>query len=67
MPEYDYTAEKWIDSPVRVRASSRAHPLNSQRPTTRERDPKPKLSLVEWFIVGPLVIGLGFMAGVMWP
>lgn len=67
MPEYDYTAEKWIDLPVRVRASSRVHPLSSQRPTTRERDPKPKLSLVEWFIVGPLVIGLGFMAGVMWP
>lgn len=67
MPEYDYTAEKWIDSPVRVRASSRVHPLNSQRPATRENVSKPKFSLVEWFIIGPMVVGLGFMAGVMWP
>lgn len=67
MPQYDYTAEKWIDSPVQVRASSRVHPLNAQLPSPRESAPKPKLSLVEWFIIGPLVVGLGFMAGVMWP
>lgn len=67
MPEYDYTAEKWIDSQVRVKASSRVHPLNAPLLNTREKSPKPTFSLVEWFIIGPLVIGLGFMAGIMWP
>jgi hypothetical protein len=44
-----------------------AHYFPTLKPKTREDSPKPKLSLVEWFIVGPIVVGLGFMAGIMWP
>jgi hypothetical protein len=42
-------------------------PPKAETTPTREDSPKPKLSLVEWFIVGPIVVGLGFMAGMMWP
>lgn len=50
---YDYMAEKWIDDPVQRQA-----PPKPKRPT---------FSLVEWFIIGPMVVGLGFMAAIMWP
>ena len=43
------------------------HYFSALKPKTREGSPKPKLSLVEWFIVGPIVVALGFMAGIMWP
>lgn len=47
--------------------SPNSHSFVPHKPKTRESVPKPKLSLVEWFIIGPMVVGLGFMAGVMWP
>ena len=53
---YDYMAEKWIDDPTEK--------------VERQAPPKPKrptFSLVEWFIIGPMVVGLSFMAAVMWP
>ena len=67
MAQYDYMAQEWIDDTRRSVRASEVHPPNAETTTTREGPPKPKLSLVEWFIVGPIVVALGFMAGIMWP
>ena len=55
-----------IDAPRRFVRASPTHPLNTMTtPTAKENHPR--FSLVEWFIIGPMVVGLGFMAGIMWP
>jgi len=63
---YDCTDEKWIDAPRRFVRASPSHPLNTT-PTPTAKESRPRFSLVEWFIIGPIVVGLGFMAGIMWP
>jgi hypothetical protein len=67
MAQYDYMAQEWIDDKRQSVRASEVHPPNAETTPTREGSPKPKLSLVEWFIVGPIVVGLGFMVGIMWP
>lgn len=63
---YDSTDEKWIDGNRRFMRASPSHPLNTT-PTPTTKESHPRLSLVEWFIIGPMVVGIGFMAGIMWP
>ena len=63
---YDCTEEKWIDAPRRFVRASPSHLLNYTHTTTAKEN-HPRFSLVEWFIIGPMVVGLGFMAGIMWP
>jgi hypothetical protein len=65
--QYDYMSQEWIDDERHSVRASAGHPPNAKTTATREESPKPKLSLVEWFIVGPIVFGLGFMAAIMWP
>lgn len=67
MVQYDYMAQEWIDDERQSVRASAVLPPKAETTQTREGSPKPKLSLVEWFIVGPIVVGLGFMAGLMWP
>ena len=67
MPEYDCTDDKWIDGKSSDVTTSALHPLNTLTSLAARDNRSPRLSLVEWFVIGPMVIGLGFMVGVMWP
>ena len=69
---YDATREKWLNNPgtkpVSVAAAvQRYNALQTTTYSAKEKVPPVHFSLVEWFIIGPMVIGLGFMIGVYWP
>ena len=66
--QYDYTKQAWIkrDSgavPVSVATADQWQPKSTQ---ASEGNPT-RLSLAEWLIIGPMMIGLGFLIGVYWP
>lgn len=70
-PIYDATSDRWINNsgnkPVSVAAAvQRQNALKTTHPARGKRVPT-SFSLVEWFIIGPMVVGLGFMIGVFWP
>jgi hypothetical protein len=72
---YDYMSEQWIDISDSGRKPDSVATAEQWRSYTRSQTTQhsakenqtPRFSLVEWFIIGPMVVGLGFMAGVFWP
>lgn len=65
MRKYDATNEIWLDNePVFEPEYSRRNtrPI-VPHPQVRERM-FPRLSLIQWLIIGPMVIALGFLAGI---
>lgn len=69
---YDATNDRWVRNPgtkpVSVAAAvQRYNALQTTITPAKENVPPVQFSLVEWFIIGPMVIGLGFMIGVFWP
>lgn len=66
--EYDATQEQWLHGdpgvlPGSVATAEQWHVKSTQ---VRESGP-PRLSLIEWLIIGPIMVGLGFLMGVYWP
>lgn len=65
MRKYDATKDRWLDEePVfRPRYLRREKRLVVRPPEIRERS-SPRLSLIEWMTIGPMVVALGFLAGI---
>ena len=73
MRKYDATKDRWLDGtldgtldgePVfRPRYLRREKRLVVRPPKIREGR-SPRLSLIEWMIIGPMVVALGFLAGI---
>jgi hypothetical protein len=66
--EYDATQEKWLHGDPGVLSGSVAAAGQRYAKSTQVRENcVPQLSLIDWLICGPMMVGLGFLIGVYWP
>jgi len=66
--EYDATDEQWLMGDPGVMSGSVAAADQRYAKSTPVREGRsPRLSLMEWLLISPLVFGLGFIMGVYWP
>ncbi len=63
----EYTMKNSGAKPVSVAAAVQRHNALTTTHPAREKPSPISFSLVEWFIIGPMVVGMGFMVGVFWP
>jgi hypothetical protein len=67
--QYDATQDQWLHGDPGVLPGSVAaadQRFVNATPKTSDGG-SPRLSLVEWLMIGPMAFGLGFMMGVYWP
>lgn len=73
MRKYDATNARWLDGTLDGTLDGK--PVSRPRYLRREMRPvvrphqikegrSPRLSLIEWMIIGPMVVVLGFLAGI---
>lgn len=66
--EYDATREQWLHGdPGVLSGSVVAADLRYTKSTRASEVASPRFSLAEWLIIGPMMVGLGFLMGVMLP
>jgi len=66
--QYDATQEQWLHGdPGVLSGSVAAADQRYTKSTQASEGIPPRLSLAEWLIVGPMMVGLGFLMGVYWP
>jgi hypothetical protein len=66
--QYDATQEQWLHGdPGVLSGSVAAADQRYAKSTQASEGISPRLSLAEWLIVGPMMVGLGFLMGVYWP
>jgi hypothetical protein len=66
--QYDATQEQWLHGDPGVLSGSVAAADQRYAKSTQVRESgPPRLSLIDWLIIGPMVFALGFMMGVYWP
>ena len=69
MRKCDTTKNRWLDNDLDADPVFRPRYLRRKmRPVVRPHRIRerrsPRLSLVEWLIIGPMVVALGFLAGI---
>jgi hypothetical protein len=67
--KYDATNEKWLDiHNSDIKSDSMAAVVQRYaKPAQASEVDSPRFSLAEWFIIGPMMVGLGFLMGIMLP
>jgi hypothetical protein len=66
--EYDATQDQWLHGDPGVLSGSVAAADQRYAKSAQIREScAPRLSLIDWLICGPIMVGLGFLMGVYWP